>query len=104
MADLPADLQQIKTVEDGRRSADWAYVRHTVQFSCRAGDTEAELAEFTAQGPLPFPVLGQVLSLHGVYVKVIEVDVAYEATENGAPAVFASVRVESAEPAPTAPA
>lgn len=102
MAELPADLQQIRTVEDGRRPADWAYVRHTVQFSYGTGETQTDLAEFTAQGPLPFPVLGQVVSLHGVYVKVTEVDVAYEATENGAPAVFASVRVDSVDLFPAA--
>lgn len=96
MSELPEMIQQIRDIEARRRSADWYYAEHTVQFSYGTGANQAELATFGVHGPIAIPAVGQVISLHGTYVKVIEVDTAYEVTEGGRPAVFASVQVDEA--------
>lgn len=101
--ELPADLQLIRDIEAARPNRLWPYVRHQIQYTYGEADDATALADFIAQGPLSVPTVGQIIKLHGVRMKVLDVEVGYEAMEDGAPAVFAAIRVELADPAPSDP-
>lgn len=96
MADLPADLQEIRDTESERPIRQWPFVAHEIEYAYGEGDAATVLANFGADGPLPIPTVGQVIKLHGVYVKVLDVVVGYDADADGAPSVIAAVRVDSA--------
>ncbi|MEV0090418.1 hypothetical protein [Streptomyces sp. NPDC050738] len=87
---LPPALQQIFDVDLARSTERYGPVRHGIEFVTEGGTT---VAEFVSEGYLNAPAVGQRIRIHGVRVIVLSVDVSYEATEDGAPAVSASVVV-----------
>lgn len=101
MPDLPGRLQQIRDSEADTPSAAWSHAQHHVQFVYGHDDDEVDLALFSADGPIHIPAEGQVVRVHGVPVKCLRVDVSYETTEEGTPAVFVTVHVDAADTAST---
>ncbi|WP_329046963.1 hypothetical protein [Streptomyces sp. NBC_01422] len=93
MPPLHAEFEQIKHAEAKRKPRVAMPAKHTIEFS--AGHTS--LAVFVSEGPILVPSVGQRVMVHGVYVEVTEVDVAYEVTEDGRDAVFASIEVTNTE-------
>ncbi|GAA1888545.1 hypothetical protein GCM10009837_08010 [Streptomyces durmitorensis] len=85
-----AALREIIEMEQERKLQGFGPVQHGIQFAAEG----RPLAEFVSEGYLPIPATGQRIEIHGVPVLVTDVSVAYETTEDGAPAVYASVTVE----------
>lgn len=94
MAELPADLQEILEVEAARpgRRRSWPHARHQITYTY--GQTV--LADLAVDGPLPIPAAGQVITVHGVSVKVLDVLLSYGTDADGAPCVWVTARVDSA--------
>lgn len=55
------------------------------------------LASFASTGPILTPTVGQQIRLHGVGLRVTEVEPAYEVNDRGQAAVHTTVVVELAE-------
>lgn len=93
-ARLPLVFKPIVDAEkDHRPSVEDGPMGHYIEFA--SGSTH--LATFASTGPILTPVVGQEVSVHGVSVRVTEVNIAYEVTDEGKPAVYTTVVVVPAD-------
>ncbi|MEQ4611567.1 hypothetical protein ABMX48_37195 [Streptomyces cavourensis] len=86
---LPLALKPIFDAEENRPHSDEP-IRHILEFDF----STRSLATFESQGPILTPVVGQEIVLHGVALRVTDVEVSYEVGGDGRPSVFTTVLVE----------
>lgn len=98
MTELPDDIQRIITTEKARpRRTSWPHARHIIEFTCDADPGDITVARFAADGPLPIPAVGDEVSVHRTVVSVVRVWISYQADEDGAPVLYAAVRIAPAD-------
>ncbi|MFB6805496.1 hypothetical protein [Streptomyces sp. NPDC056387] len=90
---LSSALQRIVDAERGHKNPWGSSVPHYIEFTS-GSDT---LANFRSEGALLVPAVGQRISLHGVVVRVTDVDTSYECTDRGQSSIFSTVTVEEVE-------
>lgn len=86
---LPIALKPILDAERNRTHSDEP-IRHFLEFDFQT----RSLATFESQGPILTPAVGQEIALHGVALRVTDVDTAYEIDDAGRPSVFTTVLVD----------
>ncbi|MGC4950922.1 hypothetical protein ACLQ2N_32620 [Streptomyces sp. DT224] len=96
-SELSAGLQRIVADEARRTQQDTEPALYTIEFFAAGARLETSLASFRAYGPLPVPVVGQQVMVHGVDVTVTNVYVCYDVTEEDRVAFYAHVDVVEAE-------
>ncbi|MFI0934610.1 hypothetical protein ACH4RG_23170 [Streptomyces sp. NPDC021019] len=84
-------MQHLRELADKIPTRSDSYAVHTVAFI--DAHTGLDLVNFMAQGAIAIPTPGQLVTVHNVKVVVTEVETAYEAAEDGRPAVHNSVWV-----------
>lgn len=90
---LSPALQRIVDAEKDHKNPWGSSIPHYIEFT---GGSES-LANFRSEGALLVPAVGQRISLHGVAVRVTNVDTSYECTDDGRSSVFSTVTVEEVE-------
>ncbi|HEY9372865.1 hypothetical protein [Streptomyces sp.] len=90
---LSPALQRIVDAEKDHKNAWGSSVPHSIAFTSVSDD----LAHFRSEGALLVPTVGQRVSLHGVAVRVTDVDTSYECTDDGRSSIISTVTVEECE-------
>ncbi|MCZ1006349.1 hypothetical protein [Streptomyces lydicus] len=84
-----------REIARAHKAADMPGVADEVRYALEFAYDGQSLACFEATAPLPIPLKGQEIVVHGVPAVVLAVQIAYENAEPGdGPSVFVTVDVE----------
>ncbi|WP_327385037.1 hypothetical protein [Streptomyces sp. NBC_01207] len=106
-----ADAWAPEAIAQGYPYGEVTTVRHTLLFTYGAPapgneppllpgqdvmdlDLGADVCEITAEGPLPIPTAGEIISVHGVHVRVNHRVVDYSISDSGVVTAYASIDIE----------
>lgn len=86
---LPPDMENIQQTDVVRKRSTDAAMHYSIEFVYRG----THIADFVAKQPIREPRVGEIVKVHDVRVRVVEVEASYETDETGEVYVFLEVGV-----------